>query len=193
MSIPPFDTVSNLPFPLADSAARSSEPSAIECEVIAFFDEFRSPLLRYVLSLGLSIHDAEEIIQEVFLALFRHMNLGRSRSNLRGWLFTVAHNLALKQREANCRSRDAHVSDESAVQNQADPSLNPEEQVLSTQRQKRLLAVVQAMPEQDQCCLRLRAEGLRYREIARVLCISLGSVSISIARSLARLTRVDEV
>jgi RNA polymerase sigma-70 factor (ECF subfamily) len=59
------------------------------------------------------------------------------------------------------------------------------------QRRERLLAVVQALPDTDQGCLRLRAEGLRYREIATVLGMSLGAVSISLTRSLARLIRAD--
>ena len=38
------------------------------------FDEFRRSLLRYSLSLGLPIHDAEEVIHEAFLALFPHLH-----------------------------------------------------------------------------------------------------------------------
>jgi RNA polymerase sigma-70 factor (ECF subfamily) len=59
------------------------------------------------------------------------------------------------------------------------------------QRRRHLLAVVQALPQTDQSCLRLRAEGLRYREIAAVLGVSLGTVSTSLARSLSRLSRAD--
>jgi len=61
----------------------------------------------------------------------------------------------------------------------------------SGQRQNRLFSVLRALPEQDQRCLYLRAEGLRYREIAGVLKMSLGAVSISLTRSLARLERAD--
>lgn len=75
---------------------------------------------------------------------------------------------------------------------QSDPSPNPEEQVSFGQKRARLLAVLQALPEDDRHCLCLRAEGLRYREIAAVLGISLGSVSISLTRSLARLARAEE-
>ena len=60
------------------------------------------------------------------------------------------------------------------------------------QRQNRLLAVVKALRELDRCCLSLRAEGLRYREIAEVLGISLGSVANSLEKSLSRLSRADE-
>jgi RNA polymerase sigma-70 factor (ECF subfamily) len=63
----------------------------------------------------------------------------------------------------------------------------------ASQRQRRLLAVVRALPEQDQCCLSLRAEGLRYREIADVLGISLGSVAASLEKSLSRLARAEQV
>jgi len=169
----------------------AAKPSRIEAEVMELFEEFRNPLLRYSLSLGLTVHDAEEVIQEAFLALFRHLQLGRSRRNLRGWLFRVAHNLALKQRLANRTLKLRTVLDTRFAEQQVDPTPSPEEEASTVQRRHRLLAVVQALPDHDQSCLRLRAEGLRYREIATVLGISLGAVSISLTRSLARLTRAD--
>jgi RNA polymerase sigma-70 factor (ECF subfamily) len=83
--------------------------------------------------------------------------------------------------------------DESLPEQQVGRNPNPEEQVQAHQRQKRLLAVVQALPEQDQSCLCMRAEGLRYREIAHALGISLGSVAASMARALARLESADKI
>ena len=104
--MPPADSINELPFPIAADAALPGKPSEIEREVMDLFEQFRTPLLRYAISFGLPVHDAEEVIQEVFLALFRHLQLGRSRRSLRGWIFSVAHNLALKQRYANERSGD---------------------------------------------------------------------------------------
>ena len=169
----------------------SAEPSQIEREVMKLFEQFRDPLLRYELSFGIPVHDAEEVTQEVFVSLFRHLQLRRSRQNLRGWIFRVAHNLALKKRSANQKSHQATDSGREIAEKQIDPSPGPEEQVSFHQRQRLLLAVLNALPENDQRCLRLRAEGLRYREIAAVLGISLGAVSISLTRSLARLRRAD--
>lgn len=54
---------------------------------------------------------------------------------------------------------------------------------------KKLQAVYEALPEQDRRCLYLRAEGFKYRQIAEVLGISLGGVSLSLSRSLARILR----
>jgi RNA polymerase sigma-70 factor, ECF subfamily len=192
MSDTPLDLTVGLRIPSAASASRSPEPSELERQVIGLFDEFQDRLLRYALSLGLSAHDGEEIIQETFLALFRHLQLGRSRKNLRGWIFRVTHNLALKQRHANHRMQNRAEPNEGVMERQLDPTPNPEEQLMGKQRQKRLRAVLRVLPEQERYCLYLRAEGLRYREIANVLGMSLGAVSISLTRSLERLGRADE-
>jgi len=189
MQIPPTDSVDRLSFPATAGSAVSAGSSEIEQQVITLFEQFRNSLLRYVLAFGLSLEDGEEVAQEVFLALFRHMALGKSRRNLRGWIFCVAHNLALKRRHANRRLYDPGALAEALSDRELDPSPNPEEQVLSKERQTRLFAFLRAFPEQDRCCLYLRAEGLRYREIAHVLGISLGSVSASLTRSLMRLMK----
>lgn len=179
-----------LPLEPAD-AAKPAGSHELEREVVALFDELHHRLLRYVLSFGLAVADGEEIIQEAFLALVQHIQQGRSRRNLRGWLFRVAHNQSLKRLSGNERRR-ADDGSSTDAQVHPDSSLNPEEQATFNQRQTRLLAALEALPPPDQCCLCLRAEGLRYREIAEVLGMSLGSVAASLARSLERLGRVYE-
>jgi RNA polymerase sigma-70 factor, ECF subfamily len=96
--VPPsqFDFASDLS--LLTSEEASAAPISIEREVLRLFDHVGAPLLRYVASFGLRPEETEDIVQETFLALCRHLRLGRDRSKLKGWLFQVAHNLALKQR-----------------------------------------------------------------------------------------------
>jgi RNA polymerase sigma-70 factor (ECF subfamily) len=145
----------------------SGDPVEVEAEVLALFDECGAPLLRCVGAFGVSAHDTEDVVQDVFLSLFRHVQLGRPRTNLRGWLFGVAHNLALKHR---LRTRKRHLTGEPMWPNSRTvreesrrPHVNvtPEQQLASRQRQQRLLAVFRALPERDRRCLSLRAEGLR--------------------------------
>jgi len=171
--------------------AGSSTTSPLEAEVILIFDQYRERLLRYLLSFGLSVADGEEIVQEVFLALFRHLCSGRPRNNLRAWIFQVGHNLALRQRGTMRRSQQTLMpfGEQDLL---IDSAPNPEVRLAGKQRYARVFAVLQALPEQDRRCLFLRAEGLTYREIAQVLGISLGAVPLSLARSLTRLNRADE-
>ena len=174
--------------------ARYGESSAsVQSEVLRLFDECASGLRRYVTAFGLTAEVTDDVVQEVFLQLFRHLQLGRSRANLRGWIFRVGHNLALRHRErAARRNRREGTWDLELVDRVIDPAANPEQRLADDRRTRRLRAVVRALPERDRQCLFLRAEGICYRDIARTLDISLGGVAKSLARTMTRLTNADE-
>jgi RNA polymerase sigma-70 factor, ECF subfamily len=188
----PSDFSLRLPLPAAAEISSSRSASRLEDEVVSLFDELRDRLLHYLLCLGVQMHDGEEIVQESFLLLFQHLQLGKSRENLRGWLFRVVRNLAYKAHRENQTSvRRAIQFDETLAGLKPITDANPEQQFCDRQRREHLWAVVRALPYQDQVCLFLRAEGLRYREIGETLGMSLGSVAASLARSLGKLTRAD--
>jgi RNA polymerase sigma-70 factor (ECF subfamily) len=177
----------------AARAAAKTRSTAVEAQVLHLFDLLRNRLLRYLMSFSVAPADAEEIIQEAFLALFQHLQAGKSGENLHGWLFRVVHNLALRRRRDGQRDPGQLSSPAMPEEHPAlDPAPNPEEALSSEQTRARLLAVVDALQEQDRRCLILRAEGLRYREIATILDISLSSVSASLSRSLEKIGRAAQ-
>jgi RNA polymerase sigma-70 factor (ECF subfamily) len=176
----------------AVTQADTATPAAIEDRMVLLFDEIRVPLLRYLSAFPLALPDAEDVVQEAFLSLFEQLQRGKSHHNVRGWLFGAAHNLAVKK-SVRSRSEGENTGSLAPVEDIViDPGLNPEDQFALSQRQKRLMSVVRALPEQHRLCLYLRAEGLRYREIAEVLDMSLGAVSIALGRCLAHLSRAAE-
>jgi RNA polymerase sigma-70 factor, ECF subfamily len=173
-----------------EASERRREHSALEEDVLVLFDRMHNRLLAYALKFPLTLQDCEEVVQDAFLALFQHLQRGRSRENLNGWLFRVVHNVGIKRLQALRRgSRDVVALSNSVEETVADSGLNPEDALAQDETRQRLAAVVKALPEQEQRCLALRAEGLRYREIAEVLGVSLGAVAKSLERSLARITR----
>ena len=184
---PPVSAL-RLPLPQANTARNASAASQLAEEVVNLFDQLRDRLLRYIISFGLPLEDAEDIVQEVFLALYRHLQLGRPRQDLRAWTFRVAHNHALKRRSRVRTDDPGPLADLLP-----DQKPTPEDQAAASQRSRRVYAAVGALPEQDRRCLMLRAEGLRYREIAQVLDISLGAVALSLERSLTRLARAAQL
>ena len=187
-----YDPSADLLLPLPASLREDPpDPVLLERQVVELFDDFRDRLLRYALSLGLPVHDGEEIIQEVFLALFKHLRLGKPDHNLQGWIFRVTHNLALKQRHANHKMENGREHDSLIAKRCRDTNPNPEEQIIFGQKQQTLRAILSELPERDRWCLYLRSEGLRYREIAAALDMSLGAVSNSIARSVVRLSKAN--
>lgn len=159
-----------------------------EQQVLLHFQSMYRPLVRYATAFGITAADAEDVVQESFLALFQHLRLGRSSENLAGWLFKVTHNLALRRRSRSSVELPGLDSNQIEV---IDNDFDPEESMLLRERQARMLRVLRALPINDQLCLRLRAEGLTYRGIAQVVGISLGSVSSSLTRSMLRIQAID--
>lgn len=180
-------------FALPVSESSHDHPSRLEDQVVRLFDDLRSPVLRYLVSLGLSPSEGEEIAQEVFLGLFRHLQQGKAQDHLRAWVFRVARNLALRRHRSK-RRKPEELFGLSLVTHRdpVDPLPNPEEQTIHHNRHARLLAAFYALPELSQQTLHLRAEGLRYREIAEILGTSLTTVAVTISRSLERLQKVYE-
>jgi len=177
---------------LSRPSAQEVRPQAeVELEVLNLFDASSDALARYVATLGVPYHDVEDVTQDVFLALYRHLMRGLPRTHLRGWLYRVAHNLSLKHLRSQRRSRSNIESYLRHAPGASDCASNPEQALSENQRQQRLLSVFRALMPQDRECLALRAEGLRYREISRILGMSLGAVSKSVARSIQRLESVD--
>jgi RNA polymerase sigma-70 factor, ECF subfamily len=189
--------MSDMPRPIALAGGRmeATERAALstsENPLVGLFDELRIPLLRYLHYFPLRMQDAEDVVQEAFLSLHQQLRRGRSIEEVRGWLFRAAHNLALKKLLRSRKNPESNGTPDGAEIAIVDPALNPEERLSSQQIQRRVQNVVRALPEQDRWCLYLRVEGLRYRQIAEILNISLGSVSNSLQRSLVRIERATE-
>jgi RNA polymerase sigma-70 factor, ECF subfamily len=164
-------------------------PSDADQRASALFDELRAPVCRYIISLGLSPHDADEVAQETFLRLHRHLaeRGARVEDNLRGWIFRVAQNLAHDQRRRAVPRAADSLEGSTEAHHAVDTRAGPEQLLLQDERLARLHAAMQALPPRQQQCLRLRAEGLRYREIAEILDIGVSTVAESIHQALARL------
>src|ERR1700678_3663023 len=143
--------------PIAQSD--TATPPVIEDRMVLLFDEIRVPLLRYLSAFPLALPDAEDVVQEAFLALFQQLQRGKSHHNVRGWLFRAAHNFALKKHQRSRNDGDKSGSLIAAEELLVDPAMNPEDRLAFNQTQKRLMAVVRALPEQHRWCLHLRAEG----------------------------------
>lgn len=162
----------------------------LEERIASLYEEFRLPLYRYLLSLGLLTQDVEEVVQETFMRLYRHLHGGGSEENLRGWLYRVAHNLSV-----NFRKRGRQIAETSPEfwqhlsQSISDVAPGPEEQLLYKERMTRVKETLNELSPLQRDCIHLRVEGFRYREIAEVLCVSTSTVSSSLRNAVGRLTR----
>src|SRR5258707_14710512 len=69
-------------------------------EATTLYRELRKPLLRYLVCLGLSLDEAQDVVQDAFLGLHRHLTSGGAQDNIRSWVFRVAHNQARNRQQS---------------------------------------------------------------------------------------------
>lgn len=156
--------------------------------IVDLYDSVRPGLSAYLISLGLSRSQAEDIVHDTFLKLIQHMKLKNDEEDLRGWVFRVAHNLAINlHQSAYQRLSDALGVNEIPLARLADSSLSPEELVLKKEELRRVQTAMSRLTQQQRYAVLLRAEGLRYREIAEVLGVSTQRVTELVQRALQRL------
>ena len=160
------------------------------CEVTALYRELREPLLRYLVCLGLSGDEAQDVVQDTFLSLHRHLASGGLQENIRGWVFRVAHN------QARNRQTSYHRRFGESLDTQADARLDettPERVVLEKEKFRQLGKAIGLLTESERECLLLRAGGLRYREIGEVLGIPTSTVGDTIERAIRKLAEKCDV
>jgi RNA polymerase sigma factor (sigma-70 family) len=142
------------------------------------FREHGAAVYRLAVALLRHHQDAEDVVQETFLKLLRHLDAGGSTENLRGWLFTVAvHALRDRQRR---RSRwiPWGPDHEGTVE---PPRLLDEDGRLGVLRD-----ALRRLPVRDRLLLALRAQGLSYQEIAAAAGIRSSSVGRLLSRAIGR-------
>jgi RNA polymerase sigma-70 factor (ECF subfamily) len=169
----------SVPFTLPASAFTTSSREAAK-----LFEELRAPLLRYLGCLGISSDEAQDIVQDAFLSLHRHVAAGGDQENIRSWLFRVAHNQARNRQQSYHRRFGTSLDPEthSVVDN-----ATPERSMLEKEKFSRLEKALSQLVESERECLLLRAEGLRYREIGEVLGIPTSTVADTVTRAIKKL------
>jgi RNA polymerase sigma-70 factor, ECF subfamily len=159
-------------------------------EATTLYRELRKPLLRYLVCLGLSSDEAQDVVQDAFLGLQRHLAAGGAQDNIRSWLFRVAHNRARNRQNSYDRRFASPL--EPAMDSASDEA-TPERALLEKEKLGRLEKAIRQLADSERECLLLRAEGLRYREIGEVLAIPTSTVADTVARAIKKLAEVCNV
>jgi DNA-directed RNA polymerase specialized sigma24 family protein len=114
--------------PLNDRSleAERSAPATLSERVQALFQQFRVPVFRYLLRKTRNPGTAEDLTQETFLRLCRHLRDERPLDNAKAWLLTVANNLAIDEVRSDRNQTDLYESawreiEESRSDAEADP------------------------------------------------------------------------
>lgn len=130
--------------------------------------------------------DREDLVQDIWLAVWRALPGFRGDCSERTFVFRIAHNRAITH--AGRRRPPAAQLDEALDVSDPHPSTEQSVQLLS--EHARLLAAVRRLPLTRREVVLLTLEGLPQREIAQVLGITEANVAVRLSRARAELSRL---
>jgi RNA polymerase sigma-70 factor, ECF subfamily len=152
--------------------------------VLRAYEDAREDVYYYVVTLGLTPSQAQDVAQEAFLKLYMQLRDGEEIRSLRGWLFRVAHNDALK-----LKAKDRRLSEIGPAIEVVSQAVGVDKQMLQEESRRKLSEAIADLSPQQRQVLQLRAAGLRYREIAETVGIGVSTVNEFMRRAVARLKK----
>lgn len=162
---------------------RSALPSAEFEELIT---EIRPQLHRYVTHMIGSVIDAEDVVQDTLVKAYNSLSLLTSQTNLRGWLFRIAHNKAIDHvRYANHRPTER--LDEQPLAAEPDQPLEEKELVSLA-----LSVFLKLAPRQRSCVILKDVLGYSLAEISELLDATVPEIKASLHRGRTRLRELSK-
>ena len=155
------------------------------------FGHFAPRIAAYLMRGGMSAANAEELAQEAMVLLWRKAgSFDPARAAVSTWIFAIARHASIDRHrrygdEPLALDIDDHGHD------LADPAPSLEERLETLQRERRVRAALERLSPEQARLLRLSFFADRsHADIARHLCLPLGTVKSHIRRTLDTLRRL---
>lgn len=133
---------------------------------------YQQRLYRFIRRQVSSHEDADDVLQNTFLKVFRHLDGFEGRSGFYTWIYRIAQNEVYTFMKSN--SKRKWVDLESQVERKEEPHLNTDDVLHS------LELIVSQLPERQQMVFRMRYyDELSYKQMAEILNLTEGALKAS--------------
>ncbi|WP_444937976.1 RNA polymerase sigma factor [Microbulbifer sp. JMSA002] len=145
--------------------------------------EYAEGISRIARSYVRTTAEHEDLLQEIWLGLWRALPSFRGDASLKTFVYRIAHNRCVTE---IARRKPQHAGEEELM-TLPDNQEGPDERLAEERKSERLLIAVKKLPLGLRQTLTLRLEGLSYMEISEVLGISESNIAVRLNRAKERL------
>lgn len=154
----------------------------------ALFEQLTLPLLPSLYShsfwLCRNHAEAEDVVQETLSKALRAFDSFQTGTNFKAWVFRILRNTFLTSRTAIATSRTVFLEDHLDQVDVTDTNPTPEDVLLRLDNEAALSEALERLhPQLREVLLLCEVEGLKYKEIAMVLDVPIGTVMSRISRA----------
>ncbi|MCK6462199.1 MAG: RNA polymerase sigma factor [Planctomycetes bacterium] len=153
------------------------------------FDEHRDTVFRVLYRLAGNRHDAEDLVQDTFVRLWRKREQFRGDGSVEGYLRRIAYRTFLNARARLSRPRAHENNGREPVDHSPDPSESASRAELKSFLLAHVRRAVEELPDSwREPFVLFRYEGMKLKEIADTLGITPKAAEIRVARALERVS-----
>ena len=151
----------------------------------ALIDKYKQKLYWQIRRMVLVHDDADDVLQNTFIKVFKSIDRFEQKSSLFTWLYRIATNETLsfleQQKKYHYDTVDDHQEHPAIARLKADPYFDGDELRLKLEQ------VMQSLPEKQRMVFQLRYyEELSYKEIADILDTTEGALKVSYHHALKK-------
>lgn len=129
----------------------------------------------------------QDLLQEIWLAVWQALPRFRGECSERTFVFRIAHNRGVSHVDHWQRRRTDSLEDDAPL---ATSQPDPERALSAEQRREALQAAVQSLPLGLRQVVVLTLEGLSHAEVAEIIGITENNVAVRLTRARAALSRL---
>lgn len=152
---------------------------------------YKDQLLNFAYRFLGNVEEAEDIVQETFLRLYRNRHAYRQIAKFSTWIYTIAGNLAKTELRKRKRRKSVSISDmgfEDKEYELEDEMANTEQQANSALTDRIIQKAIDELSPRFREVIILRdIQELSYEEIGSILHIPLGTVKSRVNRARLKL------
>jgi RNA polymerase sigma-70 factor (ECF subfamily) len=159
------------------------------------YDRYASSIYRYLYRYLGDPAQAEDLTSDVFVRLLQVLGTRQApRKQLRGWLYRVAHNLAMDSFRQDARSGTVSLDEHPHLEENGNSTATDNAPVVILERnqtQEQLRAAVRQLTRDQQQVILLRfGEGLKISDVSELMGKSEGAIKVLQHRAVKRLRKM---
>lgn len=146
----------------------------------ALFDNYAGKMMGVSLRYARNDADAEDILQDAFIKVFRKIGQYQHNGSFEGWIRKIVVNTALKKYSVNRYTKERSNGDASEYEH----LLTEDPEVYTDLSEKEILEMIHSLPDGYRMVFNLYViEGYRHEEIAEMMGIQSGTSRSQLAKA----------
>ncbi|WP_142686575.1 RNA polymerase sigma-70 factor [Chitinophaga polysaccharea] len=154
------------------------------------YDSCCTSLLQLAMAIVHTREMAEEIVADVFISVWKKRNDLNQVANLKWYLYAATRNISLNYLRKYAHKKTVHLDEAQMPEYETDP----EAQLISNEMMRHINTAISELPPQCRLIFRLvKEDGLKYREVAALLNVSIKTVENQVGIALKKLTKMKSL